>query len=255
MRIVHTLPELRQQLASAQHPAFVPTMGNLHAGHIALITQAKPLGDCTVVALDDDVPALGTFDPTQCHLRWDVVLTTEKPRSEIEDVFMFVIDDMELDITAIHDGASAMRLGEILVERGDVDPAVINKALAEQEPLGKLLVKTGQVSEDQVLSALAEQGHVRGEAEKLKSGAKDQATIRVAAERLDGLMDRVGELVIAQARLKQLAGSLGDGSLKSVAEEIERLTADREAARAADEALKALPPPPLEPPPGAAPGR
>ena len=51
MRIVHTLPDLRQQLASTQHPAFVPTMGNLHAGHIALITQAKPLGDCTVASI------------------------------------------------------------------------------------------------------------------------------------------------------------------------------------------------------------
>ena len=51
MRIVHTLSDLRQQLASAQHPAFVPTMGNLHAGHIALLTQAKPLGDCTVASI------------------------------------------------------------------------------------------------------------------------------------------------------------------------------------------------------------
>lgn len=51
MRIAHTIAELRQHLASAQHPAFVPTMGNLHAGHIALITQAKPLGDCTVASI------------------------------------------------------------------------------------------------------------------------------------------------------------------------------------------------------------
>ena len=51
MRIVHTLAELRQHLASAEHPAFVPTMGNLHAGHIALIRQAKPLGDCTVASI------------------------------------------------------------------------------------------------------------------------------------------------------------------------------------------------------------
>jgi pantoate--beta-alanine ligase len=51
MRIVHTLADLRQHLASAQHPAFVPTMGNLHAGHIALIHQAKPQGDCTVVSI------------------------------------------------------------------------------------------------------------------------------------------------------------------------------------------------------------
>jgi pantoate--beta-alanine ligase len=51
MHIAHTIAELRQHLASAQHPAFVPTMGNLHAGHIALITQAKPLGDCTAASI------------------------------------------------------------------------------------------------------------------------------------------------------------------------------------------------------------
>jgi len=51
MHIVHTIAELRQHLASAQHPGFVPTMGNLHAGHIALITQAKPVGDCTVASI------------------------------------------------------------------------------------------------------------------------------------------------------------------------------------------------------------
>jgi len=51
MRIVHSIAELRQSLASAQHPAFVPTMGNLHAGHIALIHQAKPQGDCTVASI------------------------------------------------------------------------------------------------------------------------------------------------------------------------------------------------------------
>ena len=51
MHIVHSVAELRKHLARAQHPAFVPTMGNLHAGHIALINQAKPLGDCIVASI------------------------------------------------------------------------------------------------------------------------------------------------------------------------------------------------------------
>lgn len=51
MHIVHSIAELREKLAPFQRPAFVPTMGNLHDGHIALVKQAKPLGDVTVSSI------------------------------------------------------------------------------------------------------------------------------------------------------------------------------------------------------------
>ena len=51
MHIVHTIAELRQQLSGFKRPAFVPTMGNLHEGHIALVRQARPLGDVTVSSI------------------------------------------------------------------------------------------------------------------------------------------------------------------------------------------------------------
>ncbi len=51
MLIARSIADLRQALASYRRPAFVPTMGNLHDGHIALVRQAKPLGDVTVASI------------------------------------------------------------------------------------------------------------------------------------------------------------------------------------------------------------
>ena len=51
MQIVHTIADLRDALSGFKRPAFVPTMGNLHDGHIALVREARPLGDVTVSSI------------------------------------------------------------------------------------------------------------------------------------------------------------------------------------------------------------
>jgi two-component system, chemotaxis family, sensor kinase CheA len=187
---------------------------------ILLLDELRGLGSAVIVAQTETVPELEAIDPTLCYIGWDVVLTTEQPRAAIEQVFMFVIDDMELSIERLEPEKAPNRLGEILLDRQDIAPEAIDSALAQQEPLGKLLVKAGNLSEDKLASALAEQKHLRGEAR----AAKTADSIRVPAERLDDLMDRIGELVIAQSRLTQVASASADTAVKSVAEEIERLT-------------------------------
>ncbi len=51
MKVVHTIADLRAALAPYNAPALVPTMGNLHDGHLALVRQAKPLGDVTLASV------------------------------------------------------------------------------------------------------------------------------------------------------------------------------------------------------------
>ena len=193
---------------------------------LLLLDELRELGACTVVAHTEAVPSLDRLDPTSLYLWWEVVLTTDRPRGEIEDVFIFVRDDMELSIERVP-AAADRRLGEILVDRGDVSEARVEDALVAQRPmLGTLLVETAGVAPAQVEAALAEQAHARAVAPIGQRRGQSQESIRVSADRLDALMDRVGELVISQARLKQLVAGHDDIPLKAVTEEIERLIAE-----------------------------
>ena len=158
---------------------------------LPLLDELRELGECAVVAVTDAVPDFDVLVPTECHLAWDVTLVTKHGRDAIEDVFIFVIDDMTLDIQDLNAAAQAEAAAETL----EVAPAAQDAATP--------------------VEAAANEGR--------KAGGD---TVRVPAERLDEMMDRVGELVIAQSRLKQLAASSSDIALRAVAEEIERLAAE-----------------------------
>jgi two-component system chemotaxis sensor kinase CheA len=190
---------------------------------LLLLDELRSLGLATVVAETDGVPPLKDIIPTDCLVGWTVILTTGHPRSAIEDVFMFVIDGMELSIEHANDPGCGSRIGKILVNRGDVPQDAVDAAVSRQipsgAPLGALLVTAGNISQDKLASALGEQKHIRAAARADKAAD----SIRVPAERLDELMERVGELVIAQSRLTQLAASRNDLEVRSIAEEIEHL--------------------------------
>jgi two-component system, chemotaxis family, sensor kinase CheA len=189
---------------------------------LLLLDELRALGSATVTALTGDIPLLDALEPTACYIGWDVVLSTSQPRNAIEDVFLFVRDEMTLDIAQLdEEDAAERRLGEILTDLDYVGIDAVHAALAQQQPIGQLLVKAGELSDDKLKSGLAEQQHLRRQSAAPKPGAN--ASLRVPAERLDELMDRVGELVIAQSRLRQIAATTVDQQVTSVAEEIERL--------------------------------
>ena len=157
---------------------------------LPLLDELRELGECTVVAITDAVPAFDDLVATECHLAWDVTVVTPHGRDAIEDVFIFVIDDMTLDIQ------------EVGAAQADAVTQAVETAVT--------------VSAHDEAPVASEGRHAKAVGD----------TVRVPAERLDEMMDRVGELVIAQSRLKQLAASSSDIALRAVAEEIERLAAE-----------------------------
>jgi two-component system chemotaxis sensor kinase CheA len=167
-----------------------------------LFDDLSKLGSCFVVAIADDVPLLDDLDPEACFLKWDITLNSDCDKSAIDDVFMFVLDEMKLTLEPIVDEAGATLAPELPVQM----------AIAAAAP-----------NANEVREAPTQPEKKRDEPKR--ADERGIATVRVQAERLDELMDRVGELVIAQARLSQLAAAGEDLSIKMIAEEIERLAA------------------------------
>ena len=73
----------------------------LGADHLLLLDELRELGPCEVMVSADAVHALDAIDPEVCYLGWDVVLTTDRPRQAIDDVFLR--DDMEPSIEPVGD--------------------------------------------------------------------------------------------------------------------------------------------------------
>ena len=181
------------------------------------LDDLRKLGSCFVVALTDDVPTLEELEPEYCFLKWDVTLHSPCDRAAIDDVFMFVMDEMKLVVTPIF-GAETPTLVPSLPQ------STVSEA-AKTEVAEPAVVFPSSVKAP--VSADAAVNKKRDDAKREEPKREDRgiATVRVQAERLDELMDRVGELVIAQARLSQLAATGEDLSIKMIAEEIERLAA------------------------------
>ena len=163
---------------------------------LLLLDELRQIGPSRVTALTDTIPPLASLDPDVPHVGWQVDIEADDPSEAIDDAFLFLRDGLEMHLARIDAGVPAGNSGNH-VDAGGPLPAAGPRAAASADG--------GAAS---------------------RTGAERPAamSLRVPAERLDELLDRVGELVIAQARLSQLAAGASDPALKTVSEELERLS-------------------------------
>ncbi|MCX5804818.1 MAG: chemotaxis protein CheA [Proteobacteria bacterium] len=199
---------------------------------LLLLDDLRSLGECKVVAQIDNIPPLDEINPEYCYTSWDMILTTDQGINTIKDVFIFIEDSCELTINIIdcksinEDEEDYKKIGEILVEKGDLRKEDLQEVLNQKKYLGEILVEKGLVVPDKVASALVEQEHVRRMRDKSKAKEDAQTSIRVPAEKLDTLVNLVGELVTVQAHLTQTTSFFHNAELNAIAEEVERLTVE-----------------------------
>jgi two-component system chemotaxis sensor kinase CheA len=147
---------------------FRPHKSMLAGGNdpLRLLRELAELGQLNVEAQFDRLPAWHALDPSECHLGWRIELTGSATREAIASVFEWVEDECDLSVEPLVAAATA--------------PAPVVEAVATP------------------VAASAPSGNARAAA-----SSNDAGSVRVAIDKIDGLIDLVGELVITQAMLDQ----------------------------------------------------
>jgi two-component system, chemotaxis family, sensor kinase CheA len=155
-----------------------------------LLRELARLGSVEVALDSTGLPGLAELEPEGAYLAWEVTLSTGEPEAAIREVFDFVEGDCELDIQPV---AEAM-------------PPAPESIPAPDEIDVMALIRQAQASVAQVAPEPAERAPVIAEAPAKREehgGSTAKPTIRVDLDRVDRLIDLVGELVINQAMLAQ----------------------------------------------------
>jgi two-component system chemotaxis sensor kinase CheA len=205
---------------------------------LAFVRYLETLGEIVnVVTITDAVPALSELDPESCYLGFEISFHSNADKAAIEGVFEFVREDSQITIMPPHSKAYEylkliqdlpeleMRLGEILVKCGTLTQAELDVTLRDQaknpghppRPIGEVLVEKHIVQPEVVEAALEKQKQVK------ETRAAEASLIRVDADKLDQLINLIGELTIAGASASLAAQRSGVTELQEATATLSRL--------------------------------
>ena len=184
---------------------------------LSFIRYLNTLGRITgMVTLLDALPDAKLMDPETCYLGFEIAFESKANKAAIEHVFEFVMDECRLRILPPHSlideyvklielqQGDLARLGEMLVRCGTLTAQELDMALNSQsdtpaKPIGEILVEQGSVQPEVVQAALIKQKQIKD------IGALESRSVRVDADKLDQLINLVGELIIAGASVNLIA--------------------------------------------------
>jgi two-component system chemotaxis sensor kinase CheA len=166
--------------------SFAPhkTMSENGNDALLILRQLAQLGECEVVMDSAQLPRLQNMDPRQCHLAWNIVLHGQIERSEIDELFEWVVDDCDLSIEALQSEKSA----------------------ASDSPVASDTTVTSDTPKFVIINdpPAAEKTETKGVAARSKPKTKESGSIRVSIDKIDALINTIGELVITQSMLTQI---------------------------------------------------
>ncbi|WP_454718050.1 chemotaxis protein CheA [Caulobacter segnis] len=199
-----------------------------------LLRELNRLGPIKATLDDSALPALQDLDPEAAFVTWSVRLETEEDESAIREVFEFVDGDCDLEITRGEGGVQDAMASLLTVAEAPapvmeiVEPTAPVAAIEIPAPVAEVVEPVAPAPAPVVEAAKpAAPAAATPKATPVEVPGPGQSVIRVDPERIDRLIDLVGELVINQAMLAQRVGEYGIAPSSNLAmglDELEQLT-------------------------------
>ncbi len=198
---------------------FVPEADSLGHGMdpLLLLRDLSEIGEIVENRADlSRLPPLAELDPELCHTGWTLRLRTERSVDEVRDVFAFVEDSSRLEIGEVPATAEVAPAASpapapivSIIPAPITTPVVVEAAYAAPQVTE---AKPGADGEARSLAASSPAMLVKN-TDAARAQAAKTSTLRVATDKIDRLVDLVGEVIIAYAMVAQ---ALGDPSTSGV---------------------------------------
>ncbi|MCU4674424.1 chemotaxis protein CheA [Catenovulum sp. 2E275] len=188
---------------------FIPGKDILKTGNepLYLIQELAALGELSV---DIDLSAVGNLteiEPEDCYFKWQFSLKSDCKREAITEIFEWIEDECEIDITQLSLNRNLPQ-PDLLAESEQTE--LINHPADISDKLSPAEVST-------VSDNLTETDKASTSVKPKVTKPTESGSIRVGIEKVDSLINMVGELVITQAMLTQLSeGEFDDAKLASL---------------------------------------
>ncbi|CAN7276270.1 chemotaxis protein CheA [Caulobacter sp. LjRoot300] len=196
-----------------------------------LLRELSRLGPIQATLDDSALPTLEFIDPEAAYVTWSVRLETEQGEEAIREVFEFVDGDCELEITRGEAPVAEVLATLLEVAAPAPEPAPAAIATPVEAPVAAApvveIAPPAPVAAPVAANAPAAPAAPAAKPAQIDVPGPGQSVIRVDPERIDRLIDLVGELVINQAMLAQRVGEYGIAPSSNLAmglDELEQLT-------------------------------
>lgn len=178
---------------------FIPETNVLLTGNepLRLFRELEQMGEYSVTANVDEIPEFGMLTVDECYISWVIELKTDADIDDINEVFEWVIDECKLNVT------------ENKVEKEEVKKA----DKGEAEPVKEVVTPAPPAAKE------------KPETSKKATPAASSAasSIRVGIDKVDNLINLVGELVITQSMLSELGNNFDMSKIDRLSSGLEQL--------------------------------